>query len=155
MPIHKYRAKRETFFSMRLFTAGQEVDFDTELVGTPPHHFESLDGGPVGKARDGSIFARQDERARAIRKMAEESQERTTYNEAARATSSQVAQPSNPTPPAQPPASLPAVPEGDAAFDEAMGFDKPTLTQMAKRDGKSTHGSKADIARRLLNLTVE
>ena len=153
MPVFQYRAKRDTFFSMRLCKQGTEHTFDTDVVGTPPHHFEPLDGGPVGKCRDASIFKRQDERDAAKRRAAEETQEPATYNEAARATSAQVAEPSNPTPAAT--GKLPAVPDGDGAFDTVMALDKPTLLAMAKRDGKSTHGSKADIARRLLNLNVE
>ncbi len=151
--VYNYRAKRETFFSMRLYAEGQEATFDIELVGIPPHHFEPTDGGPVGKPRNGSIFARQDQRSRAIRKMVENSKEPETYNEAARAVSSQVSTPD--TPEASASDKLPALPEGDGAFDEAMEIDKPTLTKMAKREGKSTHGSKVDIARRLLNLSVE
>jgi len=50
----EYMARRDTFFSMRLCKRGERFQFDTALVGIPPHHFRPIgkgqDRGPVGKA---------------------------------------------------------------------------------------------------------
>jgi len=148
---YRYRAKRDCYFSMRYFKKGDEAQFDIGMTGEVPHHFEPLDGGPIGASPKHSIFRRSDARIAAREKKAEDSREPETFHEIATTRSARVAEPDN-TPVLT---KLPSTPEGDNAFDIAMDYDKPTVLAMAKRDGKSTHGNKATIVRRLLGLNVD
>ena len=44
-----YRVKRECYIGKRRYHRGDRVAIDVENDGIPPHHFEPLDGGPVGQ----------------------------------------------------------------------------------------------------------
>jgi hypothetical protein len=158
--IFKYRVKRDCYDDMTRYRPGQIRVVDVANEGIPSHHFEPLDGGPVQPARKGSLFARQDKQLAARKKAAEDAREPETFHAISRQQGKAVGQPARRRSPAATPVSrdaaapvntknLPATPTD---IDMAMKFSKPMLIAIAKRDGKSVHGSKVDISRRLIGV---
>ncbi len=148
--IFKYRVKRDCYDDMIRYRPDDIMTRDVENDGIPSHHFEPLDGGPVEEAPKGSIFARADKQLAARKAAAEDAREPETFHEISQTHGKAVGQPEKRRPPA--PVNTKNLPATPTDIDAAMKFNKPTLIAIAKRDGKSVHGSKVDIARRLIGV---